>query len=209
MGWAEAGFYGTVLGGCHFRLSLRYVPQPATTVYALETSWKLETGNDETTTLQNLITCHTTNYFNNLELYCTMRAPNLRLVALIAALYVPSLCAFNPMCNFDSHYRRLVARANLDDESLVFSRRTAFVVLSGAVGTLVAAQPAAAAGPTGGIASALGLGGGATPFGPVPKQGTTSPSGVTTYNYVVGPGPTPKYGQVLRIEWVRCLLPPN
>jgi len=41
-----------------------------------------------------------------------------------------------------------------------------------------------------------------TPFGPVPKQGATSPSGVTTYDYLVGPGPTPNYGQVVRIEWV-------
>ena len=131
-----------------------------------------------------------------------------RLLALAAALYAPSIGAFKPSCDIGGHSRRVVARATLDDENLI-SRRVAFAALSrvvGLAGTLVATQPVAAAGPTGGIASALGLGGGVTPFGPVPKQGTTSPSGVTSYDYVVGPGPTPKYGQVLRMEWVRRCL---
>lgn len=131
-----------------------------------------------------------------------------RLLALAAALYAPSIGAFKPSSDVSGHGRRVVARATLNDETLI-SRRAAFAALSrvvGLSGTLVATQPTVAAGPTSGIASALGLGGGVTPFGPVPKQGTTSPSGVTSYDYVVGLGPTPKYGQVLRMEWVRRCL---
>lgn len=129
-----------------------------------------------------------------------------RFIALAAALCLPSLRAFTPTCTLKSHSRGAPVLASLNDEPSKLSRRAVFTALSGAAGlaaTLATAPPATAAGPLGGIAAALGLGGGVTPFGPVPKQGATSPSGVTTYDYLVGPGPTPNYGQVVRIEWVR------
>ena len=61
------------------------------------------------------------------------------------------------------------------------------------------ATPAQAVG--GGIAGMLGI---RTdePFGKLPQEQFVDRSGLRYYDYVVGQGPKPAYGQVLRIEWV-------
>ena len=40
------------------------------------------------------------------------------------------------------------------------------------------------------------------PFGKLPQDQFVDKSGVRYYDYVVGQGASPEYGQVLRIEWV-------
>ena len=121
-----------------------------------------------------------------------------------AAAFVPSS---RPECARSAHSSSIRSSAStvissstrFNEDAL--DRRRFLGGLPPALASLAVFQRSSPALAAGGIAGLLGV---RTdePFGKLPQDQFVDKSGVRYYNYVVGQGASPEYGQVLRIEWV-------